>query len=59
VLRHVAEFLPSYHNAALGWAVVAGRAPGLNDGGILLAYVVALGLVVIWRHRAEESQGLA
>jgi len=58
VLRHVAEFLPSYHHAALGWAVVAGRAPGLNDGGILLAYVVALGLVVIWRHRVEESQGL-
>jgi len=27
VLRHVASFLPSYHDASLGWAVVAGRAP--------------------------------
>jgi hypothetical protein len=59
VLRRVAEFLPSYHHAALGWAVVAGRAPGLTDGGILLAYVVVLGLVIVWRHRVEESRAFA
>jgi ABC-2 type transport system permease protein len=59
VLRHVAAFLPSYHGASLGWAVVAGRAPGLRDAGILLAYALVLGLAVIWRHRAEESRAFA
>jgi len=59
VLRHVAAFLPSYHEASLGWAVVAGRAPGLGDAGILLLYVVALGLAVTWRHNAEESRAFA
>jgi ABC-2 type transport system permease protein len=59
VLRHVAAFLPSYRDATLGWAVVAGRAPGVGDGGILLGYAVLLGLVVTWRHRVEESRAFA
>jgi len=58
-LRHVADFLPSYHGAAVGWAVVAGRAPALEDAGILLAYALVLGLAVSWRHRAEESRAFA
>jgi ABC-2 type transport system permease protein len=59
VLRHVASYLPSYHDASLGWAVVAGRAPGWGDSGILLGYVVLLGLAVTWRHRVEESRAFA
>jgi ABC-2 type transport system permease protein len=59
VLRHVATFLPSYHDAALGWAVVAGRAPGLGDGAVLLGYAALLGLAVTWRHRVEESRAFA
>ncbi|MGO9195675.1 MAG: ABC transporter permease [Acidimicrobiales bacterium] len=59
VLRHVAAFLPSYHEASLGWSVVAGRLPGLGDAGILLAYALILGLAVVWRHRAEESRAFA
>ena len=59
VLRRVADFLPSYHHASLGWAVAAGRVPGLSDVGILVAYVVVLVLVVIWRHRVEESRAFA
>jgi ABC-2 type transport system permease protein len=59
VLRHVASFLPSYHAATLGWAVVAGRAPGPADAGVLLGYAVALGLAVTWRHRVEESRAFA
>jgi len=59
VLRHVASFLPSYHDASLGWAVVAGRAPGLGDAGILLVYATLLGLAVTWRHRVEESRAFA
>jgi ABC-2 type transport system permease protein len=59
VLRHVAEFLPTYHHAALGWAVVAGHAPGLTHAGVLLACAVVLGLAVTWRHRVEESRAFA
>jgi ABC-2 type transport system permease protein len=59
VLRHVAVFLPTYHHAALGWAIVAGRAPDLVDIGVLLAYAILLGLAVTWRHRVEESRALA
>jgi ABC-2 type transport system permease protein len=59
VLRHVAAFLPSYHGASLGWAVVAGRVPGLRDAGILVAYALLLGLAVTWRQRAEESRAFA
>jgi len=59
VLRHTASFLPSYHDASLGWAVVAGRAPALGDAGVLLGYAVVLGLAVTWRHRVEESRAFA
>lgn len=59
VLRHVALFLPSYRDASLGWAVAAGRAPGIGDAGVLLGYVVVLGLVVTWRHRVEEARAFA
>jgi ABC-2 type transport system permease protein len=59
VLRHVAAFLPSYHGASLGWAVVAGRAHALRDAGVLCVYALALGLAVNWRHRAEESRAFA
>jgi ABC-2 type transport system permease protein len=58
-LRHVASFLPSYHDASIGWAVVAGRAPGLDHGAILLGYAALLGLAVTWRHRVEESRAFA
>lgn len=59
VLRHVASFLPSYHYASLGWAVVAGRAPDPVDVGVLLGYALALGLAVTWRHRVDESRAFA
>ncbi len=56
VLRHAASFLPSYHDASLGWAVVAGRVPAPGDAGVLLGYAALLGLAVTWRHRVEESR---
>jgi ABC-2 type transport system permease protein len=58
-LRHVASFLPSYHDASLGWAVVAGRLPGAGDAGVLLGYAVLLGMAVTWRHRVEGSRAFA
>ncbi|MGO9559158.1 MAG: ABC transporter permease, partial [Acidimicrobiales bacterium] len=59
VLRRIADFLPSFHGASLGWSVVAGHAPGLRDAGILLAYAVVGGLAITSRHRAEESREFA
>lgn len=59
VLRQVADFLPSYHHASLGWAVVAGRAPAAADAGILLAYSIAFGLAIAWRHHVEEARAFA
>ncbi|MGA2210570.1 MAG: ABC transporter permease [Acidimicrobiales bacterium] len=59
MLRHVAAFLPSYHGAALGWSVVAGRAPELRDVGVLVVYALVLGLAVTWRQRAEEARAFA
>ncbi len=58
-LRQVAEFLPSFHNASLGWAVVAGHDPRIADGAVLLGYAALLGLAVTWRHRVEESRAFA
>jgi len=55
-LRRVAAFLPSYHHASIGWAVVAGRVPALADADALLVYALALALAVAWRHRVEESR---
>jgi ABC-2 type transport system permease protein len=58
-LRDVAQFLPTYHVASLGWAVAAGRAPGLGDAGTLIAYTLVLAVAVTWRHRALESAAFA
>lgn len=59
VLRRAADFLPSYHHASLGWSVVAGRAPGLCDAAVLLAYAAVFGLAITWRHRVEEARAFA
>ncbi|MGH9016221.1 MAG: ABC transporter permease [Acidimicrobiales bacterium] len=58
-LRHVAAFLPSYHDASLGWSVVAGHGIAPLDAAVLLLYVVLLSLAVTWRHRVEESRAFA
>ena len=58
-LRRVATFLPSYHDASLGWAVVAGRGPGPAHAAVLVGYAAVLGLVVTWRHRVEEARAFA
>ena len=59
VLRGAAHVLPSFHHAALGLDLVDGRSPGAEHWLVLAAYVAVLGGAVIWRHRVEESKGLA
>jgi ABC-2 type transport system permease protein len=58
-LRVVAQALPSYHQASLGLGLVDGRGLRAVDWLVLAGYVVVLGLVVLWRHRVEESRGIA
>ena len=57
-LRVAARLLPSFHNASLGIDFLAGRGLGFVHWLVLLGYAVALGLVIVWRHRLQESRGL-
>jgi len=58
-LRTAARILPSFHQASLGLAVLDHRGLGIEDALVLVAYAALLGLAVVWKHRVEESRGLA
>lgn len=58
-LQVVAHLLPSYHNDALGLAVLDGQALSLSHWLVLGGYVVVLGLAIVWKHRSEEARGIA
>ncbi len=59
VLQTAARALPSFHHASLGFALVDGRGFGVQDALVLGAYTAVLGLAILWKHRVEESRGLA
>lgn len=58
-LQLTARFLPSFHDASLGLALLGGRGLGASHWLVLAAYAAALGLAIIWKHRREEARGLA
>jgi len=58
-LQTAARILPSFHQASLGLAVLDHRGLGIEDALVLVAYAALLGLAVVWKHRVEESRGLA
>ena len=58
-LQTTARILPSFHHASLGLALLSGRTLGADHWLVLAGYAVVLGLVILWRHRVEESRGLA
>lgn len=58
-LQTTARLLPSFHQASVGLALLDGRGLGIDDASVLLAYVVALGGAIVWKHRVEEARGLA
>jgi ABC-2 type transport system permease protein len=58
-LQVAARILPSFHHAALGVDLVAGRSLGLQHWLVLAAYVGLLSAGVIFKHRLEEARGLA
>lgn len=58
-LRAAAQVLPSFHHEALGLAVLDGRSLSAGHWLVLAGYTAALSLAVIWKHRVEESRGVA
>jgi ABC-2 type transport system permease protein len=58
-LRTVAQVLPSFQHAALGLDLLGGQRLGADHWFTLAGYTVVLAAVVVWRHRVEETRGLA
>jgi ABC-2 type transport system permease protein len=58
-LQVTARILPSFHHAGLGVALVDGRGFGVEHWLVLAGYAAVLSTAIIWKHRAEESRGLA
>lgn len=54
-MQLIGKALPSYHLAQLGWNAAAGRALGVTDMLVLLAWAAAAGGVAIWRWRQEST----
>lgn len=58
-LQFAAHLLPSFHQAALGLALLDDHGFGIENFLVLAGYAAALGLSVVLKHRVEESRGLA
>jgi ABC-2 type transport system permease protein len=58
-LRVVSHLLPNFHHAALGIALLDGHGFVLGDWFILVGYTVVLSVAIIFKHRSEESRGIA
>ena len=58
-LQTAARILPSYHQSSLALALLDGQSLSARHWLVLAAYGAAPGVIIIWRHRVEESRGLA
>lgn len=58
-LQVAARLLPSFHDEALGLGLLDGRGLGIENWLVLLGYALSLSALIIWRHRVEETGGLA
>jgi ABC-2 type transport system permease protein len=58
-LQTAARVLPSFHQTSIGLALLDGKGLGIEDTLVLAAYAVVLGVAIVWKHRVEESRGLA
>jgi ABC-2 type transport system permease protein len=58
-LQVVAHTLPSFHNTALGVALLAGQRPDISHWLVLLGYGGVLGLLLLLLHRREQSRAVA
>jgi ABC-2 type transport system permease protein len=53
-LHHVAQVMPTYHLASLGWAIVGDRPPTIIHPLILLGYLALTSGLAIWAFRREQ-----
>ncbi len=58
-LQVAAHALPNFHHLTLGLDVLSGRTMAASHWLVLAGYSVALGALIVWRHRAEEARGVA
>lgn len=58
-LQAVAKVFPTYQHTSLGLTYLVGRGLWVGHALVLAAYVVALGALSIWKHRVDESRGVA
>lgn len=47
-MKHLAEWMPTYHLAHVSWLLVGGKHPTWTDFVVLLAYLVGFGVIAIW-----------
>ena len=59
VIQTTARLLPSFHQTSIGLALLDGRGFGIEDALVLVAYSLVLGGAIVWKHRVEETRGLA
>lgn len=58
-LQTATRALPSFHHDSLGLALLSRQGLAPEHWLVLLGYTAVFGLVIIWKHRVEESRGLA
>jgi ABC-2 type transport system permease protein len=58
-LQTAARILPSFHHSSLALALLDGHTLSGLHWLVLAAYAAGLALIIVWRHRVEESRGLA
>jgi ABC-2 type transport system permease protein len=58
-LQTIAQALPSFHHVSLGLALLDSHTLSTAHWFVLAGYAGVLSGIVIWKHRLEESRGLA
>jgi ABC-2 type transport system permease protein len=58
-LQDVARVLPTYRQAALSLNLLSGQMLGMISVLVLAAYGIVFCSALVWKHRVEESRGLA
>jgi ABC-2 type transport system permease protein len=58
-LATIARIMPTYHFANLGWAVIVGSLPDIEDVLIVAAWAVGIFGLLIWRFRTTEQRSRA
>jgi ABC-2 type transport system permease protein len=53
-LATIAQIMPTYHFANLGWGSLVNGLPDLTDVAFVAAWAVALFGLVAWRYRVTE-----